>query len=265
MKSKKLRRRLKKELERLEKNAALIPYSEGNMEVVHRFRVVYKKMKTIVGLCHKKRSGKAVKIPSGLKTIYHQTGKVRSLQLYYSSVSQYFNKSNRYLFQVLKNIAPHKRRLSQIISKVNLHKAVKSIAGRVPKRIPNKMLKKFIHQKAKLVRSVLWQTAISDRELHTVRKNLKDIIHTANLFSCSLPKGLKAIGITDQQGLRRFTDLLNDHQDYVDGINILRNTPFSNVTDTNRAALYEIFAKWKQNKRLLAHRIQNRKIIIQQT
>lgn len=261
MKRKKLK--IRKALERLKKNAAMIPHSEDNMEAIHQFRVAYKKMRAILRLCHTKHAKKTIKIPAALRDIYNKAGKVRKFQLHYSSVLPHLNKRNRYLFELIKSIQPLTQRLDKVVSKFDFPKAIKSITRRVPQRISNKIVRKFIRRKAKAVRSVLAQTVISDRKLHSVKKDLKDIMYNVNLFA--LPKRLKAVGITDEKGLKEFTDLLNDHQDYVDGINILRSSSFSNLTDKNKAALHNILAQWEQRKKLLAQRIQNRKIILLQT
>lgn len=263
MKRKKLK--IRKVLESLKKNAAMIPRSEDNMEVIHQFRIAYKKMRAILRLCHTKHAKKTIKIPAALRDIYNKAGKVRKFQLYYSSVLPHLNKRNRYLFELMKSIQPLTQQLDKVVSKVDFPKAIKSITRRAPQSVSNKMVRKFIRRKTEAVRSVLAQTVISDRKLHSVKKDLKDILYNVNLFSFALPKRLKAVGITDEKGLKEFTDLLNDHQDYVDGINILRSSSFSNLTDKNKAALHNILAQWEERKKLLAQRIQNRKIILLQT
>lgn len=245
----------------MEKNLILIQRSADNLEVIHNFRVAYKKTRALIRLCHTGDSGKAVKIPTELGDIYDRAGKVRRLQLYYYSLLPYLSKSNRLPPGILKNIEQLRHQLNRAISKLNIRKVMRSITSEAPKRMSGKILKKFIRRKIKTVKRILRQPVTSDRKLHTVRKGLKDILYISNFFSLSLYKRLAAIGIQDEKELRGFTDLLNDHRDYIDALNILGNTPFANISDQNRTLLYGIRRHWEQSKRLLALRIQNRRVL----
>ena len=259
MKAKKLRRKIRKGLARLAKEAALITCSSGNAELVHTFRIAYKKARALVRLSHTKRSGSKVEIPGIFKKAYHQTGKVRELQLYCAAMQPSLNKGSWYLFKIHRNIRVLELQLSKLVSTVKVGNESKSAIWNAPKRIQAGMLRKFLRAKAKSARAFLAPNAAADKTLHSCRKELKDILYCSGFFAFPLPGSLASTGVADEKGLRELIDLLNKHQDYADNLKIMRTAAYPIFSFQERAILKKMERQWEYQKRLLARRIMNRR------
>jgi CHAD domain-containing protein len=162
---------------------------EMGMEDIHHFRVEVKKLRAFLRMLQT-ASGHKLKIPGALKQMYGKAGAVRDLQLHRETIKERHDKHTTMP-------APHLKHVSREITgavkdlKKTMHPGLLRLArSKIEKKIPAGLSAAAIHdfydQKLAAVRDIVSAGKFSDRQLHTIRKYLKDILYNAKTFETDL-------------------------------------------------------------------------------
>jgi len=214
MRTKKIKRLLQKKMRYIEKYASL-SIAGDDEETIHQLRVGFKKLRAFIRLAKLGATAtKQLHIPFQLKKLYKQAGALRNLQVYYHRIGSFYKNAAIDPAKILTQIEQAKYPLFKTINHFHFHKTVKGMEGALPKRLNSKILRKFIRNNSKAI-DKLWGTAMSDDDLHSLRKHLKDITYNVQSFHSNIQKYLPIMGKTNKEELNKLMDILGEYHDWV--------------------------------------------------
>jgi CHAD domain-containing protein len=183
MKGKELEKIIDKYVRSIEKLCRRIPGSFA-IEDIHDLRVDYKRLRAFIRLCCEEPQTKDLQIPDSLRDVYKAAGEVRDHQLFIAKIIlfakvQYalpgFTKClQQQLFKT-------KEELVKKIEKVDWDKTHKNIKDELPKILHDTAIRQFVNRKVAGIH-ILLLAADREEDLHSMRKNLKDLLHVTRVF-----------------------------------------------------------------------------------
>jgi CHAD domain-containing protein len=183
MKRRALEEVIDKHIGNIEKHSERLP-GKFDKEDIHDLRVGYKKARAFIRLLKLEKDTGDLHIPHKLKAEYHAAGKVRDMQLFLDElhqlpvVLQIPNSLSFYNHQLFTN----KEVAVSAIEDVHFKKVSTSLTNELPKELHDDTLKKFLHQKIAAIHIILL-AADDEHDLHSIRKQLKDIIYALGDFN----------------------------------------------------------------------------------
>jgi CHAD domain-containing protein len=154
-----------------------------DIEDLHDLRVEYKKFRAFIRLVQLEEDASKLKVPGKLKSVYEAGGPVRDLQLFLPRLLPHFGqlRSQVYLERLENKLATGKENLKHVIDKTSFEKVEEKVLEKLPHSLSKETIKKFVQQKVLTIQSGM--AAIHDDEdLHTIRKQLKDLIHILKIY-----------------------------------------------------------------------------------
>lgn len=250
MKERRVKQLIKKRIQHIQKYAAQAA-STNDEEAIHQIRVGYKKLRAFIRLARLEPSAKKqLQIPSRLKEMYKHAGEVRNLQIYYRHIISFYKKTDIYPTSVLEQIEQARCTLFKVIKQFHFHKAIKHIEEQLPGQLTKKILEKFIRKKSEAINELL-KTNMSDDNLHSVRKSLKDILYNLKPFHSDIQKYLPIAGKNDFQQLNDLSNTLNKHQEYVVDLSLVNTALSGDLSIHDKSILEHIKKRWEHRKYFL--------------
>jgi CHAD domain-containing protein len=183
------------------------------VEDVHQFRVEIKKLRAFLRMIPAAPEDE-LKIPRLLKEQYAKAGVIRDLQLMIAA------KPGPHVEQ--KYMRQLKRKKKQLITQINrkdinlmIRKAGRKISGQLPQYLPVSVAAKFIHDKLLVIHTVTRKKNLTDEEIHSVRKELKDILYDVKNIGGSAPAILREMHWPAERE-KFYTNLAEDLGKYQD-------------------------------------------------
>ena len=166
----------------IEKNSNRLPGS-FDQEDIHDLRVGYKKIRAFLRLLQLEKNSSHLNLPHKLKGVYQIVGKVREMQLFMGELQAIavvaalplsITRWHQQLFI-------YKEQSVAAIEAMHFKKLINDITKELPRQLHEETIKKFMHQKVAAIHIVLL-AADNENDLHTIRKQLKDIIYVIRIF-----------------------------------------------------------------------------------
>lgn len=172
------------ELKKLSKKIAEI----FDADAIHRFRVVYKKLRAFLRMIsYFNKTGGEIKISKKLKNAYHISGTIRDLQLQQQRIQdatkQEFKRPQAYLDLLQQTIDKLKPELAAILQDNPVDKCKKNTAERIPGEFTTQHFNDYTNQKWAVVNTIIASRYLQDNKIHAVRKNLKDLFYNFKMFN----------------------------------------------------------------------------------
>jgi CHAD domain-containing protein len=247
MKRRALEEVIDKHIGNIEKHSERLP-GKFDKEDIHDLRVGYKKARAFIRLLKLEKDTGDLHIPHKLKAEYHAAGKVRDMQLFLDElhqlpvVLQIPNSLSFYNHQLFTN----KEVAVSAIEDVHFKKVSTSLTNELPKELHDDTLKKFLHQKIAAIHIILL-AADDEHDLHSIRKQLKDIIYVFRIFEndwgISFP-----IGGWNEEKLSDMASTLGDFNDRCLAISLLQSGYNHEGNENEKPILQELEKKWQQEK-----------------
>lgn len=160
---------------------------DDSAEAIHLFRIEIKKLRAFLRLLSLKlKKEDELKLPFKIKKMYKYAGKVRDRQLHRKRMKAAIKK-NKQQFPEIKMI--WKDDVEKIAGKENKLLSDKDFLAaelKLKKQLPNEIgtvaVDAFFSFKLGNILSLANKGSFTDEELHTIRKNLKDIIYVIKLY-----------------------------------------------------------------------------------
>ena len=226
---------------------------EFDVEAIHDFRVVYKKLRAFFRLIP---DGKAeeVKVPGKLKKLYRALGAIRDMQLQRqrikNAVKQKPGKPQAYLAKLNREIRKQKEELLERFSNSIIADAEKKTALRLPSKLNKNNIRNFTQEKQSNNQQIIASGDFSDDNLHSIRKNLKDIYYVQEISNESengrLPQNKKKS--KDEDPAKQFLDKMGDFQDKRTGISLINSSWLMQITKNEQELLIQIKQGWIKDK-----------------
>lgn len=227
-------------------------YSEKD---VHRLRLGVKKTKALLGLLAARNAATGkVTLPKRLKKLYEAAGKLRDTQLLLLQLHFLFNKTNPipagYLRAIRKEQKKHTKALQQLLEKEPRHHNYHTLFAALPHSIQEAHIAAFFHQRLKAIHQLLAAKNMSDEQLHTARKNAKDIVYGIELLKPSarkkiMPGLLPDTALVQIKTFSKQAGLINDLSTCLSFIQPAR---LDNTTATEKKLLLAIKKQWLTEK-----------------
>ena len=152
-------------------------------EAIHKFRVEYKKLRAFLRMVSEEKEEQLkIKIPGKLKKAYAVAGSIRDLQLQHKSIltiaGEQAKKIKPYLKLLqhqIKILQPHFR---TIPLNTTIDKRIKETRELIPGKIDLIAAGKFVANNCTAIRSIINSKNFNDKNMHAIRKHLKDIFYT---------------------------------------------------------------------------------------
>jgi CHAD domain-containing protein len=248
-------RRLRKCYSRMEK--------AFGMEVIHHFRVEVKKLRAFLRILSAEKGCNKIKIPRQLKDVYKNAGLVRDLQLHIRNIENEGNSSGiplSHLQQLKRKLAVAKRKLKNVMKPEVLPDAQKKIEKKVAGNLEDLVVENFVQTKTTTILKAISRKTIGDKDLHTVRKYLKDILYIAKIFETELlqPFPFRNWDKEKENYFIGLADELGKFQDSCVSLIHLKEDLQTNVSDEEKGLISSISRKQQRVKRQLKEVIQAR-------
>lgn len=153
-------------------------YVSYDMEDIHQLRVNFKKMRAVIRLVQCKHSKKD--IPSSLKKLYHTAGTIRDLQLHHQQLAALYTHKTTLPIQYLQLIQDEIQKQHPAYDKAYKQISFARISKQLKHAIPYHLHRKqYVHRNNKHLQTIhaLLSPHITDEDIHTIRKHLKDMVY----------------------------------------------------------------------------------------
>ncbi len=190
---------------------------DGDADAVHRMRVAYKRLRALLRLVSSAGDGNKPFIPGELKSIYAHAGTLRDLQIFVSYIGAVHTKDAACMRRLTRQISRNRKRLRLELTNLDF-KGLANSLHICDERISGRQVVRFVKRSVKQILSVVGRE-MTDKDIHDVRKCLKDIAYNIALFRrrCHF---FPILFIEKEEDLVAFNDLLGKYQDRV---SIIRN------------------------------------------
>jgi CHAD domain-containing protein len=248
MKRQALEEVVNKHMGSIEKHSNRLP-GTFDQEDIHDLRVGYKKIRAFVRLLQLEKDGSGLHIPDKLKGVYQICGKVRDMQLFLAElltikiVSQLPASITRWRQQLF----TYKEQTVSAIEAAHFKKLPDAIVKELPRQLHDETVKKFMHQKVAAIHIVLL-AADNEEDLHTIRKQLKDIIYNIRIFEHDWGIPFPVNGWKSEKELSDIASTLGDFNDRCHALSLLQSGYSFTCDEDEKIALQELHDNWLRQK-----------------
>lgn len=236
-----------KHISNIEKHSDRLPGC-FDKEDIHDLRVGYKKTRAFIRLLQLEKDTGDLQVPHKLKAVYQAAGKVRDMQLFLGElhqlpvVQQIPNSISHYKRQLFSN----KEMAVSTIEAVHFKKVLTTLSDELPQELHDDTVKRFLHQKVAAIH-ILLLAADDEHDLHSIRKQLKDIIYVIRIFENDWGISFPVKGWNEKK-LSDMASLLGDFNDRCLAISLLQSG--YNGNESEKPVLMRLENEWQQLKRI---------------
>ncbi len=239
--------------EQLESQTDKILLSDES-ESIHQFRVIYKKLRTIIRLSSNEKKQKI--IPKEIKIIYRLLGKIRELDLMLQKINESLNTKKALKYKCIELLRQRMNSaykiLSKIPTKIILDNSYKKLIKLTDKKSSLKTIDKFIQIKWKYIKSTVTLKNLSDTSIHSVRKELKDIFYVIRLLEYKTRKSWIKKRVPKKK-LDQYNEILTELGNFQDICNALQL--LNRLNKIQPEAFEKLKEKWLKEKIILKNSI----------
>lgn len=180
-------------------------------EAIHNFRVEVKRLRSFLRLLsiHQKEE---YKLPKRFKKLYDILGIIREMQLEQKKLQELNAELPTYFRYIDDTITRQK----QLWKKHYKHKALTALKEKLDElnltTLRPKDLFQFIEQRINELRKIN-EGEPGNEQIHTYRKQIKDILYNIKLAEKDWKKGLEAIGTLSATELDKLSDVIGNYND----------------------------------------------------
>jgi CHAD domain-containing protein len=137
--------------------------------------------------------------------------------------------------------------LVKAIEEMNFKKITTAIKKELPHQLQDDTIQQFMHEKIAAIR-ILLLAAEEDKDLHAIRKHLKDIIYNIKLFEHDLQIPFPIQTFASETALSDMASKLGDFNDRCIALELLQKHANDNLPATEQKMLNELQTNWQQQK-----------------
>jgi CHAD domain-containing protein len=219
-----------------------------DQEDLHDLRVDYKKIRAFIRLLQLEKDSGDLQLPDKLKAVYQVGGKVRDLQLFLAQLHtlSVVNDLPACITRWKKQLFAYKEQTVSAIEEVNFKKIQRDITSELPRELQDDTIKKFLHRKIAAIHIILL-AADDENDLHSIRKQLKDVIYVIRIFENDWGIPFPINGWNEKK-LSELASLLGDFNDRCIAIALLQSGYSEDMGECEKAVLQELQNNWLQQK-----------------
>ena len=252
MKEKKIKKIIKEYFGKLNLYMGLL-ISEFSIEEIHRFRVEFKKTRAFLRMVAESTGDQySIGISKKIKNYYQICGDIRNLQLQREMLmgAAGNHTPKAYLFEINKKIVELKASLSSVYDASAIVAQAKKTDRNTPEKLPVKSIRVYLHNKWSFIRSLVHLDKITDTEIHSVRKQLKDLVYNLKLLGYhTKDSGKTNLQIVRLESLEQLLHQLGDYQDLTVQTELMRKSLLPGLPASELRLLEQIRTDHKRLKK----------------
>ena len=206
-----------------------------------------------------------IKISKKLKKGYNISGSIRDLQLQQQRIleatKQELKKPQAYLRLLQKEIEKLQPELSEIFLEKPVTESKKKTGTSIPDEFQLNSFRNFVQKKWAAIYAIIASRHFSDDNIHTIRKNLKDLFYNLKMYE-GIENELLSLSIwkgKNEQYFNKLLDELGSFQDKCTAIALLKFYWLNSLNTYNRELMERIKKGWIKDrvnmKRLLVKKL----------
>ncbi|HWH63303.1 MAG TPA: CHAD domain-containing protein [Ginsengibacter sp.] len=234
-------------------------------EAIHEFRVEYKKLRAFLRLISKVTGRKeTAKISGKLKRCYAVAGSLRDLQLqqqrFLKISAQEVEKPSAYIHLLNKYIRASQTRLRKLLLKKTLDKNKKNSEQFIPCAIGSSHFRNYVEDIWASIFTTIEQENISDKDIHKVRKHLKDLFYNFKELVRNEDDvaTLKAIVGKDEKDFDQLLEEIGIYLDICNAIDLLKPQRIHKLNKEDQESLIRIKMRLLQDESKLKRSIEQK-------
>ncbi len=228
---------------------------ELNSEDIHQFRVEFKKLRAFLRMLSVKREiADEINLSKKLKTCYRITGLIRDFQLQQERIANIVTlqseKTKAYNKQLQEEIENLKPGLSEHFSENPVFESKQKTKAGLPDEFHLRDFKIFIQKKWNVINGIIASGHFSDENIHTIRKNLKDLMYSVKIYSdlgINIP-AVYALKGNDNEYFNLLLEELGYFQDKCTAIALMKIHWLDRLNKYDRELLESIKKIWMKEK-----------------
>ena len=247
MKRKELEKVIEHHTAQLEKYALQIPGSFAVADI-HELRVEYKKIRAFLRLLFAGNDEK--KLMGKLEKMYKAAGRVRDLQLFLPLLPQNTQKKQplpRFIQCLHQQLFEAKEQLVKEIEKIEWHKVTANIKKFLPAVMDDNMIQQFVHRKVASINVILLAIE-TEKDLHLIRKHLKDLVHNIKIFRQHWGISFPATAWKSEKMLNDIAAALGDFNDLCISAGFFNSCCMEIIPGEEKKLVKTWEGKWLQQK-----------------
>ncbi len=226
-----------------------------DVEAIHLFRVAYKKLRAFLRMISQDHeTAGEIKISKKLKKGYNISGSIRDLQLQQQRIleatKQELKKPQAYLRLLQKEIEKLQPELSEIFLEKPVTESKKKTGTSIPDEFQLNSFRNFVQKKWAAIYAIIASRHFSDDNIHTIRKNLKDLFYNLKMYE-GIENELLSLSIwkgKNEQYFNKLLDELGSFQDKCTAIALLKFYWLNSLNTYNRELMERIKKGWIKDK-----------------
>lgn len=214
MKGKELEKIANSYIRSLEKYCKRVPGS-FSIEDIHDLRVDYKRLRAFIRLCLEEKHTQHLQIPNELRDVYKAAGAVRDCQLFIAKITLFAQVQYaipEFTKCLQQQLFREKENLVSKIEKVSWNKVRKSVKDELPPVLYDVAIRQFVNRKVSGIH-ILMLAAEREEDLHSARKNMKDLLHGARIFDHDLAVPFPFPAWKEEKPVHDMAEKLGDFND----------------------------------------------------
>jgi len=224
-------------------------------DAIHTFRVQTKKLRSLLRLLSSSQeNGAELKLPKKIKKAYSALGKIRDIQLQLKEIKETCKKTSQpdeYLSILKKELKQRKKEFERGLKKNQLSYSRKKIYRKLPLKLPYKNICQFLHQKIASILALVNAGLSDDIDLHSTRKNIKDIIYINEIYKEALKRHDQP-ELLNKGELKKAAALADELGKFIDkwvSMSLLQPGWLKKIGPEERKQLQSICSRWEIEKR----------------
>ena len=238
-------------------------------EAIHHFRVQVKKLRALLRLLATElQDTDGLRLPKQLKELYLSAGKVRDRQLHLIKVNNTYKEVNKpavYLLLLQNELEKCKNELRRIIKKDPLPGSEVIITGNLPAQLTPENIKVFIRQKEAIINIVLSAAQLTNDDLHTVRKNVKDMLYVIKAFQEDAERPEQVSFFPDKE-IKKAALLAEELGKFIDtcmAVSFVKSSWLNEINGAERKQLLAVRKQWQSEMDSMKAKLCNRPATLQ--
>lgn len=237
------------------KNISLLLVKDFDKEIIHQFRVEYKRLRAFLRLMAlAPGSAEELKLNKLLKKAYHVAGEMRDLQLQLQRILTAANRDNKKAAAYLNILSAEIEKLKPELTELFRNDPVTMSKKRTGQLLPEKFLppqfKRYVQRQWLVVTNNFRSARHPDDTIHLIRKSLKDMLYNLNNYK-GITRQVLAVTICKGREETYFEGvqaILGQYQDQCTAIALLRSYWLQKVPVKERQFLEKLKTRWISEK-----------------
>ena len=237
-----------KHISNIEKLSHKLPGSFDE-SAIHDLRVNYKKVRAFLRLLQLEKDAGQLHIPDKLKSLYHHCGTVRDWQLFLVEIhdAALTEKLPDCMHRWRRQLFTYKEQTVHAVETMHFKRILHSIIKELPRQLQHDTIKRFMHQKIAAIH-ILLLAADNEKDLHSIRKQIKDIIYCIRIFEKDWDIQFPFQGFMSEKELSDMATRLGDFNDQCLAISLLQPSYIDKCNYEEQHILRNLQMNWLHQK-----------------